>query len=106
MMAETIAGHHTRRMWRALAPASDDAMPHYWHNGGRAEVDQVITLRGGPVPIGIKYKRRVDKQDLAGLLRFSRRFDPPLSVAVSRDTAEMIGDATVVVPLWLYLLMG
>ena len=106
MMAETIAGHHTRRMWRALAPASADTMPHYWHSGGGAEVDQVIRLRGGPVPIEIKYKRRVDKSDLAGLLRFSRRFDPPLSVAVSRDTAEMIGDETVVVPLWLYLLMG
>ena len=106
MMAETVAGHHTRRLWRALAPASADVMPHYWHNGGRAEVDLVVRLRGGPVPIEVKYRRRVDKQDLAGLSRFSSRFDPPLSVAVSRDTADMIGDRTVVVPLWLYLLMG
>ena len=106
MMAETVAGQHTRRLWRMLAPSSADIMPHHWHDGGKAEVDQVIRLRGGPVPIEIKYRRRVDQQDLAGLSRFSRRFDPPLSVAVSRDTAGLIGDRTAVVPLWLYLLMG
>ena len=106
MMAETVAGQHTRLLWRLLAPSSADTMPYHWHDGGKAEVDQVIRLRGGPVPIEIKYRRRVDKQDLDGLSRFSRRFDPPLSVAVSRDTTGLIGDRTAVVPLWLYLLMG
>ena len=106
MVAETVAGSHTRRLWRALAPASADIMPHYWRSGGQAEVDMVIGLGGGPIPIEVKYRRHVDRKDLAGLSRFSDRFDPPLSVAVSRDTAGMVGDDTVLVPLWLYLLMG
>ena len=105
MMAETVAGIHTRRLWRALAPASADMMPLYWRGSGQAEVDMVIELRGGPVPIEVKYRRHVDKKDLVGLSRFSDRFGPPLSVAVSRDTAGIVGDRTVLVPLWLYLLM-
>ena len=105
MMAETVAADHTRRLWHALAPASASTMPHFWHNGGGAEVDLVIRLHRRPIPIEIKYRRHVEMSHLKGLSRFSARFDPPLAIAVSRDEARLADDRTVIVPMWLYLLM-
>lgn len=107
-MAETVAADHTRRLWHTLEPASAPAMPYYWHSRGRggAEVDLVMTLRQRPIPVGIRYRQRVDESDLEGLSRFSAKFDPPLSIAVSRNDLRLAMDGTaVVVPLWLYLLM-
>ena len=105
LMAETVAGDHTRRLWQSLAPASAAPMPHFWHNGGGAEVDLVIKLRQRPVPIEVKYRRHVEASDLKGLSRFSAKFDPPVAIAVSRDESRLIGDGIVVVPMWLYLCM-
>lgn len=105
MMAETVAGDHTRRLWQRLAPASASSMPHYWHNGGGAEVDLVVKLRRRPIPIEIKYRRHVEASDLRGLSRFSDKFDPPLAIAVSRNESRLVGDGIVAVPMWLYLCM-
>ena len=105
MIAETVACDHARRLWHALAPASEPPMPHFWHNGGGAEVDLVIRLHRRPIPIEIKYRRHVEMSHLKGLSRFSARFDPPLAIAVSRDGARLADDRIVVVPMWLYLLM-
>lgn len=105
-MAETVAADHTRRLWHALEPMSVPTMPYYWHNGGKAEVDLVMTLCQRPIPVEVKYRQRVEESDLGGLLRFSARFDPPLAIAVSRNDARLAADGTaVVVPMWLYLLM-
>ena len=105
-MAETVAADHTRRLWHTLEPMSAPAMPHYWHNGGGLEVDLVMTLRQRPIPVEVKYRQRVNESDLGGLSRFSAKFDPPLAVAVSRNDLRLaMGETTVVVPLWLYLLM-
>ena len=105
MMAETVVADHTRRLWQSLAPASAAPMPHFWHNGGGAEVDLVIKLRRRPVPIEVKYRRHVEESDLKGLSRFSDRFDPPVALAVSRNESRLIGDKIVAVPMWLYLCM-
>ena len=105
MMAETVAGDHTRRLWQALAPASAPPMPHFWHSGGGSEVDLVIKLHRKPVPIAVKYRRHVEPSHLKGLSRFSARFDPPVAIAVSRGEVRLDGGRTVVVPMWLYLLM-
>lgn len=105
-MAETVAADHTRRLWHSLEPMSTSFTPYYWHNGGGAEVDLVITLHQRPIPVEVKYRQRVKESDLRGLSRFSARFDPPLGIAVSRNDARLIGDGAIVaVPLWLYLLM-
>ena len=105
MMAETVAGDHTRRLWQRLAPASAAPMPHFWHGGSGAEVDLVIKLRRQPIPIGVKYRRRVEAPDLKGLLRFSDKFGPPVGIAVTRNESRIIRDKIVAVPMWLYLCM-
>ena len=105
MMAETVAGDHTRRLWQRLAPASASPTPHYWHGGGGAEVDMVVRLRRRPVPIAVKYRRHVEASGLRGLSRFSDKFDSPLAIAVSRNESRLVGDGIVAVPMWLYLCM-
>jgi predicted AAA+ superfamily ATPase len=50
------------------------------------EVDFVVEfLDGTVVPVEVKFRKRIDAADLAGLDAFRRRFDPPLSVVVTRD---------------------
>ena len=59
-----------------------------------------------PIPIEVKYRRRVEMPQLRGLSRFSAKFDPPVAIAVTRSEARLAGDGrTVMVPMWLYLLM-
>ena len=105
MMAETVAGDHTRRLWQALAPAAAPQMPRFWHSGGGSEANLVIKLHRKPVPIEVEYRRHVEPSRLRGLARFSAKFDPPVAIAVSRGETRLDGDRTVVVPMWLYLLM-
>ena len=106
MLAETVACGHTRRLWRSLDHAAMSHMPHYWRTGGAgAEVGLVMNLRRRPVPIEVRYRQHVDASDLRGLLRFVDRFKPGVALALTQGGVELIDDAVVAVPLWLYLAM-
>ena len=109
LLAESVAGDHTRRLWEDLDPAALSAVPRYWRSGSRGgggdEVDLVVELEHRPLPIEVKYRRHVDASDLRGLSRFSERFGAGVALALTQDQLQAIGDATVAVPLWLYLLM-
>ena len=105
LLAESIAGDHTRRLWAALDPAALSEMPHYWRDGRGREVDIVMDLRGKPVPIEVKYRRRVRASDLGGLSGFAGRFGSRVALAITQDESGMPSGGAVMVPLWLYLAM-
>ena len=105
LLAESIAGDHTKRLWAALDPAALQEMPYYWRDGRGREVDLVMDLRGKPVPIEVKYRRRVGASDLGGLSGFAGRFGSKVALAITQDESGIMGDGAVMIPLWLYLAM-
>ena len=105
MLAETVACSHTRRLWETLDHAATSHMPHYWRTGGGDEVDLVMSPRGMPVPIEVKYRQHVESSDLKGLLHFVDKFKPGVALALVQDSVRLVGDSTVAIPLWLYLVM-
>ena len=105
LLAESIAGDHTRRLWAALDPAALPEMPYYWRDGRGREVDLVVDLRSKPVPIEVKYRRHVRASDLGGLSGFAGRFGSKVALAITQDELGMPGGGAVMVPLWLYLAM-
>ena len=105
LLAESIAGDHTRRLWASLGPAALSEMPYYWRDGRGREVDLVMDLRNRPVPIEVKYRRRVRASDLGGLSSFAGKFGPKVALALTQDESGMPGGGVVMIPLWLYLAM-
>ena len=105
LLAESIAGDHTRRLWAALDPSALPEMPYYWRSGRGDEVGLVIDLRHKPVPIAVKYRRQVESSDLRGLSRFADKFGAGVALALTQDHTRLVDDRIVCIPLWLYLSM-
>ncbi len=69
------------------------------------EVDFVAERTDGTVlPIEVKFRRRIDGGDLAGLRRFVARFRCPWGIVVTRDTFARLDDGILLVPLRDFLL--
>ena len=105
LLAESIAGDHTRRLWASLDKGALPEMPRYWRSGRGDEVGLVIDLHGRPVPIGVRYRRQVESSDLGGLSRFADKFGSRVALALTQDTTRLVDGRIVCVPLWLYLSM-
>lgn len=105
LLAESIAGDHTRRMWESIDPAAFSYAPHYWRGRKGDEVDLVIDLQNKPVPIEVKYRRRVRRADLGGLYSFADKFGSKVALAITQHESGAIDGGVVLVPLWLYLAM-
>ncbi len=57
------------------------------------EVDFVVErVDGAVLPVEVKFRRQIGREDTAGIEHFMRRFDAPLAVVVTRDLASW--DAT------------
>lgn len=71
-----------------------------------AEVDFVAErLDGAVVPVEVKFRKRLDHEDLAGLRLFQQRFHPSNSIVVTRDRFSWYEvDRLLFVPLEAFLL--
>lgn len=69
------------------------------------EVDFVAErLDGTVVPVEVKFRRRIEASDLQGLQLFRRRYTPPLSIVVTRETAQWNAkDRILLIPLETFL---
>ncbi len=72
----------------------------------RREVDFVAErLDGGVLPIEIKFRKKIDASDTAGLRQFQERFATSLGLLVTRDTSRWDQDARILqMPLQNFLL--
>ena len=70
------------------------------------EVDFVAeAIDGAVVPVEVKFRRKIDPADLAGLATFRKRFRPPMSIIVTRDRCEWNRDEKMLfMPLQSFLL--
>jgi hypothetical protein len=70
--------------------AFGDPRPHAAAQAS-ARVDFVAErIDGQVVPIEVKFRKRIDAADWAGITHFRRRFDSPVGVLVTRD-ANLLG---------------
>lgn len=70
-----------------------------------AEVDFVAERTDGAVfPIEVKFRRRIDREDLAGIERFIGRYRCPWGLLVTRDTFHKLERGIMQVPLGVFLL--
>ena len=101
-VVETVVADHCRRLLEA--EAGPGARLNYWRNAARKEVDLVLPMRRGPVPIEVKYQPRVTKADVRPVLDFLEEHGKaPFGVVVTKDTLERRG-RVVLVPAPLFIL--
>ena len=78
----------------------------FWRKG-KDEVDCVLIRNGEILPIECKYRHRIRKRDLKGLLKFLTTFDISHGYVISEDieSEEIIeGKKISTIPLWKWLL--
>ena len=54
-------------------------MPHGATTGGAERID------GSTLPVEVKFRKRIDAEDLAGLRHFASRYKPASGIVVTRD---------------------
>ena len=101
-VVEAVVADHCRRLKFDLEPASETQL-FYWKNKGH-ETDIVVDMLQKPIPIEVKYRDKVDRKDLKGLLEFSEKHKTPFQAVITREKLDLSGN-TVFIPLWLFLLM-
>ncbi|NOZ58378.1 MAG: ATP-binding protein [Euryarchaeota archaeon] len=80
------------RVVESLVMSELDA-DYYWRSG-RTEVDFVVR-REELLPVEVKYRERVERKDLSGVVRFCRRFGVRRGVVVSRGSSGLVREGEV-----------
>lgn len=101
-VVETVVADHCRRMLEA--EAGPGAKLRYWRNRARKEVDIVIPLRRGPVPVEVKYQPRVTNADIRPVMDFLEEHEgAPFGVVVTRGEWGREGKVLKVPAHWFVL---
>jgi hypothetical protein len=94
---ETVVFQHARLMADRIS---------FWRSPQKDEVDLVIETIP-LLPIEVKYKNKVNSQDIAGLIKFLLKKNLTRGIIVTKDTLdekEIKGVSVLFVPTWLFLL--
>lgn len=79
----------------------------FWRTPQKDEVDIVVEERGKTLPIEVKYRTQIGDDDIAGLLKFCKRFGLKNGIVVAKDRLEkrtVKGIEVMYVPAWLLML--
>jgi len=77
----------------------------FWRTPQKEEVD-ILLEQDVMLPIEVKYKSHVDKDDLKGMLKFLNKFNLERGIVVTRDLfekEEIDGREILFIPAWLFL---
>ncbi|MGL5086948.1 MAG: ATP-binding protein, partial [Clostridium sp.] len=72
---------------------------YFWRDNGK-EVDIVIDIKKGLLPIEIKYRSDVKNNDLKGLQKFSSDFKAQKQIVITKDLLNK-NESTIFIPFWL-----
>ncbi|MFQ6055820.1 MAG: DUF4143 domain-containing protein, partial [Methanosarcinales archaeon] len=78
---------------------------YYWRN--YYEVDFIVKIKNRLVPIEVKYRSKINKKDLKGLVRFMEIFNVNKGFIITKDffkKEEIDGKTILFIPAWLFLL--
>jgi predicted AAA+ superfamily ATPase len=97
-LVENAVYAHCRRM---LLRKGDAVQLCYRTNSRKEEVDIIIPMKDGVIPVEVKFKRKVAKKELKGYFSFKERFNSRKGIAVTRDLFREEQD-TLFLPLWFF----
>ncbi|MDP2846362.1 MAG: DUF4143 domain-containing protein, partial [Candidatus Methanoperedens sp.] len=99
LIAETLVFNHCKKhIWEDV---------FYWKDTKGNEVDIVILRNKTLLPIEVKFKSRIDKKELKGLLSFMDKYKCKNGIVVTKnslDSIESEGKEIRMMPIWLFLL--
>lgn len=78
----------------------------FWRKGGY-EVDIVLEKDNELLPIEVKYRNKITKKNIVGLIRFMDLFDVKEGIVLTKDLSDKIdvGNKTItLIPVWRFLL--
>jgi len=81
---------------------------YYWRRGTN-EVDVVLEQNKKLIPLEIKYRKEIGKNELKGILRFMKENKADIGILISEESLNEIkqDDKTIwVIPAWLFLLVS
>lgn len=93
--AETIVFNHLRNSEKNMS---------FWRKGDQ-EVDFVIDSYGFVIPVEVKFKKTIRKDDLSGIRKFINYYKLSGGIVVTESTLSC-KDGLVFIPLWLFLLIN
>lgn len=94
---ETIVFQHSRMISERLS---------FWRTPQKEEVD--IILDDLMLPIEVKYKSNIDRDDIKNILKFLEKYKKNKGLIVTKDVfrrEEINGKEIVMIPAWLFLLV-
>jgi len=77
---------------------------HYWRSNNQHELDFVVNLERGYLPIESKYQNKIRKDDRYGLADFARVTGTKREIIISKNEFETYRGGAIV-PAWLFLLL-
>ena len=91
-----------------LSTLPDVALAHFPERGSEPEADFIMTIGEQRIPIEVKYRRRIRREDERGLLSFVEKSvsDAPFGVLITPDDAYASEDPRILtLPLSTFLLL-
>lgn len=104
-LAEVAAHDHFRRL---LYKLNDGMLPSIGYASAKdSEIDFVADLKKfrTQLPVEVKFRKTVRKEDLRGIYEFQEEQEPALSFVVTSETLKL-EDRILYMPLWMFLLMA
>jgi len=102
-IAETVAFNHCLRFCFNLNPGTKPCL-YYWQDALGNEVDIILEYFKKPVPIEVKYRTKIDSDELKGLNAFIKEKSAQFGICITKNTLE-IRDNIILVPAWLFFIM-
>lgn len=78
----------------------------FWRSPQKEEVDFVLKKRNKVIPIEVKYKNQIAKNDLKSLLKFCRKFKVKKGIMITKNLINIkkINNTQILfIPAWLFL---
>ena len=108
LLVEGVIADHMVRLAFQLSKQKQlfdyEKVLHYWKSSAQYEVDFVLDMNGGYLPIESKYRGSISRTDRYGLADFSKVTGTRNEIIVSRNEFSLHNDGAIV-PVWLFLLL-
>ena len=108
LLVEGVVADHVVRLAFQISKQKQlfdyEKVLHYWKSSSQHEVDFVVNLNGGYLPVETKYQEKIRKDDRYGLADFAKVTGTKREIMVSKNELTTYKGGSVV-PAWLFLLL-
>ncbi len=101
-IVETVVHDHCIRLKFKISTQLRPEL-FYWRDD-KGEIDVIFEHRGRPIPIEVKYRNKIDGEDLRSTKEFVKKNKSGFGICVSKDTFG-ISDTILIIPAWFFLIL-